>query len=233
MSPLSNEVAFASKRTNSAQVWLKHSDGNYSQLSNFPRASYIYEIVWSNNGDRLLVKRNKSLHIINIKTKKSTKLNIDAEDKIKWQWINPHTVSYIDSQTKSLFAYDIESEHLNLIKSNVGSAQLLNGAWFISDGSNQVLTRYDKNFNNPEELFDQIKNRAWLMNNKILYLFNENNEAPDTLVKINNDGSETIVFSRKSINPLTINSDNKGSFIYHKVSSNEANVYQLKLKQRN
>ena len=233
MSPLSNEVAFASKRTSSAQIWLKHSDGNYSQLSDFPRASYIYEIVWSNNADRLLVKRNKSLYIINIKAKKSTKLNIDAEDKIKWQWINPHSVSYIDSQTRSLFAYDIESEHLNLIKSNVGSAQLLNGGWFISDASNQVLTRYDENFNNPEVLFDQIKNRSWLMNDKILYLFNKNNEAPDTLVKVNNDGSETIVFSRKSINPLTINSDNKGSFVYHKVSSNEANVYQLKLKQRN
>jgi DNA-binding winged helix-turn-helix (wHTH) protein len=227
VSPITNEIAFASKRTSSAQVWLKQLDGNYTQLSDFPRASYIYEIVWSNNAENILVKRNKSIHIINTKNLQASKLNIDAENKIKWQWLNANTISYIDSQTKSLFAYNIENEHVTLIKPDVSFAQLIDKKWFISDGNNQVLSRYDQDFNNEHQVFDQLKNRFWLMNAGNLYLFNKNNDGPDTLIKINNDGSESIEFSSQSINPFAISADNKGSFIFHKVSNNEANVYQL------
>ena len=46
-SPVSGDIAFASKRTGSAQIWLKQANGELAKLTNFPRASYIYEIVWS------------------------------------------------------------------------------------------------------------------------------------------------------------------------------------------
>lgn len=229
LSPNSNALAFASKRTNSAQVWVKHLDGNYTQLTDFPRASYIYEIVWSNNGENLLIKRNKSIHIIDTTTKKSTKLNINAEDKVKWQWINEHTISYIDKNTHSLFAFNLNKNNLSMIKSNVGFAQWVDEFWYISNINNDVLTRYDSDFSNPQTIFSQLAGRYWQVNDKALYIFNEHSNAPDTLVKINDDGSEKVIFSNQSINPLTVSANNKGSFVYHKVSNNEANVYQLKL----
>lgn len=60
-------------------------------------------------------------------------------------------------------------------------------------------------------------------------MFNETVDAPDTLVKKSPDNSETLIFKRNTITPTAVKTDDKGGFIYHKMSNNEANVYQLKL----
>ena len=170
------------------------------------------------------------MYLLNIDTNEVKELSVNAENNIRWQWLSDHLISYVDKTSHSLFTYDIKSNNLVLVKTDVGYAQWLNGEWLISDTENRQLMRFDHAFNLVGHVSDQLNGRFWLVNSDTLYLFNDNIDTPDSFVRVNKDKSETVIFSRKNIQPLSITSDNNGSFIYHRVSNNEANVYQKRIK---
>lgn len=228
-SPISEDLAFASKRTGSAQIWLKRQDNTFTKLTDFPRASYIFEISWSPTAEQLLVKRNKSIYIIALKTGEITELPLDAENNIQWQWLNEEQISYVDKSSNSLFSYQLNTNSLSLLKADVGYAQWLEGTWFISGADNQTLTQLTPDFTPIKTIDSSLNGRYWIINNKELFVFNEKVDSPDTLVKKEQDNSETLIFKRNTIIPTAVKTDDKGGFIYHKMSNNEANVYQLKL----
>ena len=228
-SPVSADIAFASKRTGSAQIWLKRQDNTFTKLTDFPRASYIFEISWSPTAEQLLVKRNKSIYIIALKTGEITELPIDAEHNIQWQWLDEEQISYVDKASNSLFSYQLKTKSLSLLKTDVGYAQWLDDTWFISDADNQTISQLTPDFAPIKTIDSSLNGRYWIINNKELFVFNEKVDSPDTLVKKEQDNSETLVFQRNTIIPTAVRTDDKGAFIYHKMSNNEANVYQLKL----
>jgi len=225
LSPNLTSLAFASKRTGSAQIWLKKSNDEYQQLTQFARASYIYTIAWSPDNKMLLVKRNDSLYIIDVDSKKSTKLPINAEDKFTWQWVSNNSIAYIDKRNNSLFYFDINNFDQQLVKTNIGYAQLIDQHWYVSDSEHKTLSRYDAVFSQGEIISQYLNERFWLMNDQQLYVFTKD---PNSLVRINKDGSEETLLKGPSVNPFSVKNAGNGDFIYHKISQNEATIYQLR-----
>ncbi len=229
LSAKSQHLAFASKRTGAAQIWLKPNNGSPRQLSQFARAGYIYEIVWSPDEKSLLVKRNESIHIFDLETQNSTELPMPAHDKVAWQWLSNTRLAYVDKASNSLFSYDLATKATLLMRANVGWAQYQQGEWFISDPQGLAVTQFTRDFTNATVLTNRLNRRTWLFIDQQLYLVNRNNDRRATVVTLDENGVEREVFSGR-FSPISVRSTPQGHFVYQVLSSNEANVYQLKLK---
>ena len=59
--PNGQSIAFASERTGTEQVWVAASTGT-TMLSQFPKGSYISDVVWAADGGSVLVLVNLELH---------------------------------------------------------------------------------------------------------------------------------------------------------------------------
>ncbi|GLX79904.1 hypothetical protein tinsulaeT_32440 [Thalassotalea insulae] len=222
------QLAFASKRTGSAQIWLKQANGHYTQLTNFTRASYIYAVLWSPDNNQLLVKRNNSIYLINVSNKAIQELPINAEHKFAWQWISNHRIAFIDQQSHALFSFDTQDHNQQLLKTDVSYAQYTAQHWYLSDKENRELIRYNLNFKQGETMSTKLNGRFWRINAQTLYLFNQ---QPAALVKVEQDGKETAVISDRAISHLSVQNAGNQGFIFHQVSQNEANIYQLHLNE--
>lgn len=229
LSQPNNYVAFASKRTGSAQIWVKGDNDKLKQVTNFERATFIYDIAWSPNENKLLAKRNNSIHIIDIATNKETILPIDARQKVAWQWISNHQIAYVDKGSKSLFSFDIQTRNAQLIRPDVKFARYANQQWFISDSTGDSLVKFNADFSNPSLITGRLANRHWIVDNEQVYLVDANHDGPATLVELNEDGTEQVVLS-SGFNPSSVQSSNQGIIVFHRVNRNEANIYQLQLR---
>lgn len=229
LSQPNNHLAFASKRTGSAQIWVKGDNDNLKQVTNFERATYIYDIAWSPNENKLLVKRNNSIHIVDIETNQESILPIDAQQKVAWQWISNHQIAYVDKGTQSLFSFDIQTLNAQLIRTDVKFARYANQQWFISDSTGDSLVKFDADFSNQSLITERLANRRWVVDNEQVYIVNANHDGPATLVKLNEDGTEEVVLSG-GFNPSSVQSSNQGILVFHRVNRSEANIYQLQLR---
>lgn len=228
LSPLSEHLAFASKRTGSAQIWVKQNQQSPKQISAFTRASYIYEIAWSPDERHILVKRNESIHLFNLISNTSKELAIDANGKVDWGWISNDTVSYVDNSTHSLFSIDIVVGNTELLKTDVGRAQLSQGRWFISNSAGDSLFSYSADFAEQALLREQLGGRRWFIASNDIFLVNDYPDAPVTLVKLDSQGGEQVVLTGR-FNPLSIRGSQNGTLVFQRMNSNEANIYQLQL----
>ena len=222
----SKRLAFASKRTGSAQIWLQDQDSSLKQITQFERASYIYQVAWSANENMLLVKRNESIHIINLLTQEQRVLSIDAKDKVAWQWLSDQKVAYVDLVSKSLFSYEINEQHSALLMANVGAAQYADGQWFVADTAGESLHQYDTDFTNKKLITTELKHRHWIVSAGKVYVVNKVNGTPTELVELG-DSEKTVISG--PFNPLSIRTTKDGTLVFHRMSSNEANIYQLHL----
>jgi DNA-binding winged helix-turn-helix (wHTH) protein/Tol biopolymer transport system component len=66
--PNGNLVAFASERTGTMQVWVL-DQGRTTKLSNFPRGTYIDNLLWDSEGKHLLVHVNSELYQLSLDNK--------------------------------------------------------------------------------------------------------------------------------------------------------------------
>ncbi|OIQ46190.1 MAG: hypothetical protein BM565_12365, partial [Gammaproteobacteria bacterium MedPE] len=196
-------LAYASKRTGSAQIWVKGDNGKLKQVTNFERATYIYDIAWSPNENKLLVKRNDSIHIIDIATNQETILPIDARQKIAWQWLSNHQITYVDKGSQSLFSFDIRTLNAQLIRTDVKFARYANQQWFISDSTGDSIVKFNADFSNPSLITERLANRHWIVDNEQVYLVDANHDGPATLVELNEDGTEQVVLSG-GFNPASV-----------------------------
>ena len=244
LSTPSNKLAFASKRNGSAQIWLQDENASLEQLSHFERASYIFDLAWSPDEKRLLVKRNDSIHIIDINSKEEQVLPVDAEEKVDWQWISNTQIAYVDRVSHSLFSIDLEDQNAALLMANVGRAQYVNDldatkGWFISDVAGAMLHFIDtplldgplsgELFSEKQLVSNQLKGRHWIVSAGKLYIVNQENDKPTSLVLLDKDGSELDVVSG-TFNPNSLRATHQGGLIYHRMNRNEANIYQLQLR---
>lgn len=222
----SHQLAFASKRTGSAQIWIQSPGGSPHQLTQFERASFIFDVAWSPDETQLLVKRNSSLHIIDVASKDSIVLPLTSESKVAWQWLSPTLLAYVDTASQSLFTFDIVTEHTTLLRTNVSWAQYHNDFWYVSDGNN--LHKLDGEMAVQESVSTELRKRHWLVNNDRVYVVNSNANEPNTLVELKNDDTEGLVLS-DGFNPMSLKSAPEGALVFHRTSRNEANIYQLML----
>lgn len=226
ISPNLLSLAFVSKRTGSAQIWLKQADGKFKQLTQFEHGGYVYSSDWSPDNTKLLLRRANKLYIVDISTDQVqlTPLPLNIEDKFAWQWVTKNSIAYINKTTHSLFYFNIYTHGQQVAKTNVGYAQLVNENWYISDINNTTLNKYDFEFKQQQQISQQLNGRLWLINNQNVYVFATN---PRALVRINQDGTESVILTGRTVAPLWLKNSGKDSFIYHKVNKHEANIYQL------
>lgn len=244
LSKPANKLAFASKRNGSAQIWLQDENASLEQLSHFERASYIFDLAWSPDEKRLLVKRNDSIHIIDINSKEEQVLPVDAAEKVDWQWISNKQIAYVDRNSHSLFSIDLEDQNAALLMANVGRAQYVNDldatkGWFISDVAGATLHYFDTQlldsrlsgelFSEKQLVSNQLKGRYWIVSDGKLYVVNQESDKPTSLVLLDKDGSELDVISG-TFNPNSLRATHQSGLIYHRMNRNEANVYQLQLR---
>lgn len=65
----SDRIAFVSRRTGEAQVWLKSTDGRERQLTQFESNFDIRRLRWSPSDQALLFMHNRTLYVLNIEDK--------------------------------------------------------------------------------------------------------------------------------------------------------------------
>lgn len=228
MAKSATQLAFASKRTGSAQIWIQFQADSPYQLTQFERASYIFDIAWSPDDAKLLVKRNNSLHVIDIESKKDTVLPLNSDAKAAWQWLSPTLLAYVETASQSLFTFDTATEDTTLLRTNVSWAQYHNGSWYIADADGNDLHKFDAEMVVQETVSTALRKRHWLVNNDRVYAVNTNANEPSTLAELMKDGEELLVLSG-GFNPMSMKSAPNGALVFHRISRNEANIYQLTL----
>ena len=219
------QVAFASKRTGSAQIWLKNASGDFAQLTQFDRASFIYVIEWSPDNRHILVQRNEHIYIIDTQSKRLDELPISAKNKIAWQWTASDTLAFIDVKTQSLFSFNLKTQDQQLLKATVKHAQYTDGYWYIQETDQQSVSRYTSDFQEKKALFHQLEGQNWIVNQTNLFLIDN---ATKELRRVDAEGDQVVVL-RGFNTRLRLRNAGTNRFIFHKISSSEANVYQIQL----
>ncbi|WP_340677408.1 winged helix-turn-helix domain-containing protein [Paraglaciecola sp.] len=110
--PLSDKIAFLSKRSGSAQIWMTNIKGEQAfQLSKFKQNSSISSFVWSLNGQRLAVCVNDKLKLLSLD---GQQVQLDTHFAVEqiYQWIDDKNLllSVNDPELKQLIVFNIETK---------------------------------------------------------------------------------------------------------------------------
>jgi len=226
VSPDHKKLAFASKRSGSAQVWLKSNVGEFKQLTDFKRASYIYDVIWSPDNQHILVNKNQTIHVIDTLSLKTSVLPFDGTNKSHLQWLDAAHIAFVDTSTQSLFSYQIDSHDLQLLKSNVNRAIYAGNDWYVQEVGEDNVKLFNRKLEFSHLVYDSLAKRQWLINDTKLYIIDERKMQ---LLSVGENHVESLVLDNLP-NTLSLSGVGNGQFIYHKVNRSEANVYQLHLE---
>lgn len=147
----SNQYAFVSKRTTSAEVYLstiidsKHSMAETTkQLTNFNNPVKLYDLVFSPNDSQLMVLADNQIYIAQISDMSVKNLPLDniAIVGVSWQDENNLLLSTVKNADWTLMAYNISEQKLS--RMSVGYQGGLYSAvddsyYLIADDSLQVM----------------------------------------------------------------------------------------------
>ena len=146
-----NQYAFVSKRSTSAEVYLgtitgdkNNSTGNAKQLSHFNNFVKLYDLAFSPNDSQLLVLADNQIYIANIDDMSMKKLPLDniAIVAVSWQDENNLLLSTVKNADWTSMAYNISEQ--KLFRMPVGYQGGLystvdDSYYFIADDSLQVM----------------------------------------------------------------------------------------------
>jgi len=147
----SNQYAFVSKRSTSAEVYLStikaatdNSTENAKQLSHFNNPVKLYDLAFSPNDSQLMVLADNQIYVAKIDEMSMKKLPLDniAIVAVSWQDENNLLLSTIKNADWTLMAYNISEQKLSSMP--VGYQGGLYSAvdssfYFIADDSSQVM----------------------------------------------------------------------------------------------
>jgi len=146
-----NQYAFVSKRSTSAEVYLStikaatdNSTENAKQLSHFNNPVKLYDLAFSPNDSQLMVLADNQIYVANIDEMSVKKLPLDniAIVAVSWQDENNLLLSTIKNADWTLMAYNISEQKLSRMP--VGYQGGLYSAvddsyYLIADDSSQVM----------------------------------------------------------------------------------------------
>ena len=224
MSPNLSTLAFASKRSGNAQILIK-KEQSITQISAFENSSYIYDIAWSPDSQRLLVKRNNHIYTYNLQDNTEQRLTLAADKGKNWQWVSIDKIAFIDITTNALFFYDISNDSVDLVKTNVSAAQLIDNHWYLSDKSKSQIIKHDSSFVEKEQITNKLDGRDWFIYQNDLYVFNKN---PIRVSKVTASGEINILLGNH-LNPLSFKATENFGFVLNLINNNEANIYMVEL----
>ena len=147
----SNQYAFVSKRTTSAEVYLStifndrlNSAEMAKQLTDFNNPVKLYDLVFSPNDSQLMVLADNQIYVANIDEMSVKKLPLDniAIVAVSWQDENNLLLSTIKNADWTLMAYNISEQKLSRMPVGYqgGLYSVVDSSfYFIADDSSQVM----------------------------------------------------------------------------------------------
>ena len=196
------KIAFVSNRSGNYQIWLKNKS-ELIQLTHFENKSYIFDLSFSANGERLLFELDEKWHTLNIKTTKLTKVEMPT-GQIK------HSIWQCDSKD-TIFTIIVQSGVWNLYSINITTQmtkKLMNG--LIGINSHCLSNKYYASVINNKGIYQLHSD--WTINKSIHYLPNISLHYSNEWA-VGNDG--------------IYRTDNKGRLYQFKFSTNKDNEINL------
>jgi len=146
-----NQYAFVSKRSSSAEVYLSAITGeqnknteNAKQLSNFNHPVKLYDLVFSPNDSQLMILADNQIYIANNDEMSIKKLPLDnvALVAVSWKDENNLLLSTIKNADWTLMVYNISEQKLSrmLVGYQGGLYSAVDNSFYlIADDSSQVM----------------------------------------------------------------------------------------------
>ncbi|WP_444995237.1 winged helix-turn-helix domain-containing protein [Aliikangiella sp. IMCC44359] len=230
-------LAFASKRSGRAQIWLAKKDGQVEQLSDFKQAFYIYDISWSKNDKLLLVRTSDLVIIFDIENQQVQNLNIKQDEPKSFSWLDNYHIIYVAHSTKetaeantSLYSMNISNGQSQQLREHVNNAyyDLVEKQWYFSlkDG-NEIYKTSDINIQG--EVIYQAKPETRLVDWKYRYatlgVVEKKLDKPLEELFLLNDNKQSSIIKRRRIGYFDIVSANQ--VLLTQITSNESNIVKL------
>lgn len=230
-------LAFASKRSGSAQIWLQRNDASIYQLSQFQESYYIYDIVWSPDDQFLMVRANNQIYLFDVSNGRAQKLNIKHDKPKLLGWYGQDMIYYISEQANQsdLFSFELEAQTSLLLMENIDQAfyQRETQSWFYTPQQSNSLFRskelpQQNQQAQQENLVFQSDNTLiyWQILDNLLFVVERDPQSDlETLTQLDADSNKRLILSRErigSFNPLA-----QDKVLMTKVTSNESNIIEL------
>lgn len=230
---LSGLIAFASKRSGSAQIWIKNSINQYTQLSKFIKSHYIYDIIWSPNDELLLVKTEQEIYLFDVKQKIAKKLRYSSSEFEQIGWLSNDIFYAVTSGEKPnrlvKFSTDI-NKNVEELKTNISTAQYYEGKWYIQNLGEQVIYEYSNDLSDRNlwlTILPSLKNSKWRVMHQQIYFIQSGSTRKDTLIKILPDNKPMSLLQRANISFANVQALENGNILFSKVRRDEANLVAL------
>lgn len=140
-----NQLAFASKRSGTAQIWLRDNNGHVHQLSQFEPGLFIYDLVWSPDDAFLLVNASHSLFVIDADNGKTVRLFNSDRQLSSLGWLDTEQIFYIagDEADSELLSRPVNGGAPTLLSENISQAAYTNATdqWYVRPfGQDRIYT---------------------------------------------------------------------------------------------
>lgn len=175
LSHQSNQLAFASKRSGTAQIWLSDGNGNPRQLSQFEPGQFIYDLVWSPDDAFVLVNASQSLFVIDVIKGQTLHLFSSDRQLSSLGWLDTDQIFYIsaDKDSAELLQRPLLGGRPSMLAAGIAQAAFIRetNQWFVRPtGQDRIYT------GDSPELADRLvyqsdagKLRTWQVHGQQLY----------------------------------------------------------------
>lgn len=230
-------LAFASKRSGRAQIWLQRNDASIYQLSQFKESYYIYDIVWSPDDQLLMVRANNQIYLFDVSNGRAQKLNINHDKPKLLGWYEPGKIYYISEQKNrsNLFSFELKAQTSLLLMENIDQAfyQRETQSWYYTPQQSNSLFRskalpqQSQQAQKENLVFHSASTLVyWQVFENLLFVVEKDSQSDlETLTQVDADGNKRLILDRERIgyfNPLA-----QDKVLITKVTSNESNIIEL------
>lgn len=221
------QLAFASKRTGMAQVWLQRADGNSTQLSQFQQAYYLYSLHWSPDDSRLLVKANEHIYWFDIANRKQHVLAL-PKLKIKTpHWYSNDILYFIgdNGTSEQLYRHQLSTGDTEAVFLHAEKLQIVAGTLYLQTPQTDLLLQFDAAGVEPVATQYNVANTLdWRINDKQLYVTYPHKSG---IWLQPTQGEARQIYDGKILNFNQFQLLSEQNYLLTQTTTNEANIIRL------
>ncbi|WP_197414312.1 winged helix-turn-helix domain-containing protein [Lacimicrobium alkaliphilum] len=135
LSSQTDQLAFASKRSGSAQIWLRDTNNSVRQISQFEPGLYIYDLAWSPDNAFLLVNASQSLFVIDVDNGETVRLFSSDKQISSLGWLDKDQIFYISGNeaNSGLFTRPVHGSEPTLLAERIAQAAYITDTdqWYV------------------------------------------------------------------------------------------------------
>ncbi|MBT1064148.1 winged helix-turn-helix domain-containing protein [Bowmanella sp. Y26] len=177
--PNGQSIAFVSKRTGSEQVWLLENN-NAALISSFTKGTMVSNLLWSKDGQSLLVQADMSLYLLSV-DKQQRQLHFPHPVLGLYDWdedAQQVIARVLLNDTSRFVSIDISSMEFQQLNNKrvFWAAQNPGGTLVFMDHLRQFWQRGSIEDKRINALNDQGSSKGFVLTNEQLYGINKNNQ---------------------------------------------------------